>query len=92
MRRGRFFLVSLLLAFALALPVISTGCGGGPRYYDPYYHDYHYWGPDEEAYYRRWEGETHRDHREWRDRNRDEQKEYYTWRHSQGGGKDHDKH
>jgi len=79
MRENRW-LACLLLASALALPVLSASCGG-PRYYDPYYHDYHYWGPGEDAYYRRWEGETHREHREFRGRNRAEQKEYYDWRH-----------
>ena len=73
---------ALLLASALALPVVSTGCGEH-RYYDPYYHDYHRWGPDEDAYYHRWEGETHREHRDFAHRSHDEQKEYWTWRHSQ---------
>jgi hypothetical protein len=81
----------------LALSVLATsmlgaiGCGGGPHYYrayDPYYHDYHPWNHDEVVYYQRWEGDTHRKHVDFRKRNADEQKEYWTWRHSQ----DHDHH
>jgi len=90
MRRGHPWLTFLLLASALALPMLSTGCGEH-RYYDPYYHDYHYWGPDENVYYRRWEGETGREHRDWHARSADEQKQYWKWRHGQAD-KDHDKH
>ena len=94
MRRGPFRLTSLLLAPALALPVVSAGCGEH-RYYDPYYHDYHRWAPDEDGYYRRWEAEGHREHREWGARSRDEQNEYWKWRHGHGDkdhDRDHDKH
>jgi len=90
MQRGHPWLTSLLLLSALALPVLSTGCGEH-RYYDPYYHDYHRWGPDEDAYYLRWERETHREHHEWRARKAEEQKEYWTWRHGHGDH-EHDKH
>lgn len=36
--------------------------------------------PDEDAYYRRWEAEAHREHREFRQRSPEEQKEYRDWR------------
>ena len=94
MRRGYLFLASLLLASVLALPLLSGGCSEHRygRVYDPYYHDYHRWSPDEDAYYHRWEDEGHREHREWRQRSPEEQKEYWGWRHGQGGkGHDHDR-
>ena len=88
----RRYLTSLLLASALALPLLGTGCSEH-RYYDPYYHDYHRWAPDEDNYYRRWEGETHREHREWGARSHDEQNEYWKWRHEHGDkDHEHDKH
>ena len=60
------------------------------RVYDPYYTDYHVWNDDEVGYYNRWAAETHRDpHRDFRKLNKDEQKEYWTWRHNHG---DHDHH
>jgi hypothetical protein len=62
----------------------AAACGGGGHYYrayDPYYHDYHPWNHDEVVYYQRWEGDTHRDHVDFRKRNANEQKEYWTWRH-----------
>ena len=64
----------------------GTGCAEHRhgRVYDPYYSDYHQWGPDEDAYYHRWYGETYHDrgYREYRRLNRDEQRNYWTWRHS----------
>jgi len=82
-----------VLALGAAL-LSSAGCGG-PHYYrayDPYYGDYHRWDAHEDVYYHQWEGDTHRDHREFRDRKADEQKEYYTWRHSHHDDDHHDDH
>jgi hypothetical protein len=93
MRRG--YITSLLLASALALPLLGTGCAEHryARVYDPYYHDYHRWGPDEDRYYRQWEVEGHREHREWGKRSPEEQNQYWAWRHSHGDhDHDHDKH
>jgi hypothetical protein len=77
-------LATLLFAAFLALPVLLGGCAdhAGARVYDPYYSDYHTWNHDEVVFYNRWEGETHRDHREFGDRSSAEQKEYWDWRHS----------
>ena len=81
------FLRSLLLGAALVSPVIITGCAAhvsaGYRVYDPYYSDYHTWGPDEDVYYRRWESERHYEHKDFKKQSKDRQKEYWTWRHSQ---------
>jgi hypothetical protein len=77
---------SILVAAALVLPVISGGCsarvGVGYRYYDPYHSDYHVWDDHERVYYNNWVVETHRrDHREYRKLKKNEQKDYWDWRH-----------
>ena len=52
---------------------------------------YHRWDGNEATLYIRWEGETHRDHRDFRDRPRDEQQQYWNWRHhSNDRDRDHD--
>lgn len=84
----RFFkqhLISLVMITALVSPVVVAGCAGHAEYrvYDPYYGDYHVWDNNEVVYYQRWEHDTHRDHRDFRKRSKDEQKEYWTWRHNQ---------
>lgn len=86
----RLMVAGLLLAFGL----LAAGCEHHYyRAYDPYYSDYHYWGPDEDAYYHRWYGERYHDHgyRDYRHLNRDEQRDYWRWRHAHGGD-DHDRH
>jgi len=95
MHRG--YLATLLLASALALPLAGTGCAEHryARVYDPYYHDYHRWGPDEDRYYTQWETEHHMEHREYAQRSPAQQKEYWDWRHGQSGhdhDHDHNKH
>ena len=56
------FFSSLVLAAAFVLPLATTGCAH--RVYDPYHSDYHHWNGHENGFYVQWEGETHRDHRE----------------------------
>jgi len=76
---------SALLAGVLIAPVIITGCSArvstGYRVHDGYYNDDHLWNDDENGYYVRWEGETHRDHRDFRRRPEGDQKAYFKWRH-----------
>jgi len=86
----RFFkqrLVSLAMITALASMVAIAGCAArvetGYRVYDPGYHDYHVWDSNEVVYYQRWETDTHRQHKDFRKRNRDEQQQYWNWRHNQ---------
>jgi hypothetical protein len=84
MRTLSFSAIALGLSAAF-ISLASLGCGG-PRYartYDPEYHDYHVWNNGEVVYYNRWETETHRDHREFRDRDDREKNEYWNWRHGQ---------
>ena len=91
MRRRSRTLPALLLAGALAVPVAIAGCSAnvGYRTYDPYYNDYHVWNHDEVVYYTNWEHETHREHRDFKKRSPEEQKEYFTWRHSHEQDNDH---
>jgi hypothetical protein len=85
------FVSSLIIAAALASSVLGTACAHHYyRVYDPYYSDYHVWNDAEVGYYQTWSRENHRDeHRDFRKLPADEQKEYWTWRHSHG---DHDHH
>jgi hypothetical protein len=71
-----------LLAAVLAAPLLIAGCAGQGRSYDAGHGDYHTWNGGEVTHYNSWEKETNRDHREFKDRNADDQKEYWNWRHS----------
>jgi hypothetical protein len=62
----------ILLASALAIPLLATGCAEHRRAYA--------WGPGENAYYARWERETHRNHVEYQRRSGAEQRGYRNWR------------
>lgn len=82
----RVNLRSLVLAAVLFAPVVTVGCAGsvgvGYRVYDPYRADYHVWDSNEGVYYNQWAVETHRDpHRDYRKLKRDDQSEYWKWRH-----------
>jgi hypothetical protein len=72
---------SLLLIGAL---VGSVGCvaSGRVRVYDEPYHDYHRWNGREDRVYRDYLREQHRDYREFSSLNKNEQGEYWTWRHA----------
>ena len=85
------FLGLVLLPAVLAAPSIVTGCathrgyetgGAEVRVYDTDHSDYHVWNNNETVFYSRWEGETHREHRDFNRRPDDEQREYWKWRHS----------
>jgi hypothetical protein len=80
----------LLLASRSRFPS-PVGCAEHRyRTYDPYYNDYHRWDDHERVYYNQCVVETHRDpHRDYRKLNKDEQKEYWTWRHNHEE-RDHD--
>jgi len=82
---------SLAMAGAFAGVTLISGCAARAQYrvYDPDYHDYHRWDR-ERGYYIRWEDETHRYHRDFRDRDRHEQEEYWEWRHHHHHDRDRD--
>jgi hypothetical protein len=69
----------------LSLPAWNTACAvrvsSGYRVYDPYHRDYHTWDDREIVFYNQWRTENHRDQREFRKLNREDQKQYWNWRH-----------
>ena len=73
---------SLLMATALAAPVVVTGCAVRARVYDPYRSDYHHWDAHETVYYNRWADENHHDH-DYKKLKPEEQRDYWKWRHDQ---------
>jgi hypothetical protein len=93
MQSGSRYLSSMLLAAAFFAPVLTTGCGDRPyRAYDPYYNDYHRWDRHENVYYQQWVVENHRDNRDFRRLDHDQQKQYWDWRHSHHDDHDRDHH
>ena len=80
-------LASVILATFFSSTMLFTGCSArvstGYTVHDGYYNDDHVWDDHEIVFYNRWEGETRRDHRDFRSRPANEQKEYFTWRHNQ---------
>jgi hypothetical protein len=80
------FLSTFVLAAALACSVAACGHPHYYRVYDPYYSDYHVWNDQEIVYYHQWARERHYDeNRDFRKLPPDQQKDYWTWRHSHGG-------
>ncbi len=81
-------LARLVSIAVLGAASFVAGCayheGYGYRVYDPYYRQYHVWGPDEYGYYNQWIYETHRPYREYRRLRPEEQREYWGWRHDHG--------
>ncbi len=88
----RTTLSTLILAFGL----LATGCAEHHyRVYDPYYSDYHEWGPGETVYYNQWYSENYHNapHRDYKKLNKEEQHKYWDWRHQHGDhDHDHDHH
>jgi hypothetical protein len=78
---------TLLLSAVLAAPLLTTACAEHHYYraYDGYYNDYHRWDDHEVVIYNQWIVETHRPHRDFRKLSREEQREYWEWRHRHGG-------
>ncbi|MGA7217730.1 MAG: hypothetical protein WBX38_05420 [Candidatus Sulfotelmatobacter sp.] len=85
------FLSSCVLAAAMASAALGTACAHHYyRVYDPYYTDYHVWNGAEVDYYHQWSHENHYDeHRDFRKLPPDQQKQYWTWRHSHGDNDHH---
>jgi hypothetical protein len=77
MRLRHHLITPLTIAVLFAL----GACGGGHQVYDPYYSDYHRWNRSEDGFYRRWEGESGRQHLDFGRRSAGEQHSYFDWRH-----------
>lgn len=82
-------LSSACLAFALLFSVANMGCAGRVRVYDEYHNDYHRWDHGEDLAYRQYLGERHESYRDYNNLNKDEQKDYWNWRHSHPNGDNH---
>jgi hypothetical protein len=82
MFRKHSVLGPLVLGIALSAPLLNViGCSAHVRYYDEYHGDYHYWDAGEDRSYRVWLGERHYDYREYNKLNKDQQRDYWNWRH-----------
>lgn len=82
MRRASRLLSALALACAIGAPLVTTACAEHPyRAYDPYDHQYHNWGPEEQTYYSQWAVEVHINNRPYKKLNHDQQEQYWRWRH-----------
>ncbi len=82
------YITSLMLAGTFLTSVVTSGCaarvGVGYRYYDGGHRDYHEWNDAELGFYNRWTVETHRPpNREYRRLKKNEQRDYWNWRHNQ---------
>jgi hypothetical protein len=82
----------LLLGMALVAPVVVRADGDDPHYNKHYYdnrryfdrdgHNYHVWNGQEDRAYRFYLQDQHKDYREWRKVRRNEQSDYFRWRHT----------
>jgi hypothetical protein len=75
---------TLVVATTLAFGSIAA-CTHPNDYYDVAYNDHHRWDSREDQAYRRWEAERRVEHVEFTRRNADDQRAYWTWRHSNPG-------
>ena len=66
----------------LAVPALITGCAERVVYRDEEHGDEHRWNADEDRRYRQYLSEKREDYRDFNKRNKDEQADYWKWRHS----------
>ncbi|HMD07437.1 MAG TPA: hypothetical protein VKH63_07870 [Candidatus Acidoferrum sp.] len=85
MFRIKGLLGPLVLAAAMIAPVLASGCAAHTRYYDEYRADYHTWNNGEIGAYRVWIGERHYEYRDYNRLSREQQREYWNWRHNHPG-------
>lgn len=86
MFRVKGFLGTLVLSAALVAPILTSGCAERVRYYDEYYTDHHPWNDGEASAYRAWLAERHYEYREFNRLNREQQRQYWRWRHDHPAG------
>jgi type III secretory pathway component EscR len=83
----RRFLSGFVLSAALMAPVVMTARAEErrivvKRYYDRDNRDWHEWNENEDRAYRHYLMEQRREYRPWPEvRRREEQREYWRWRH-----------
>jgi hypothetical protein len=71
----------LVLGAGLCISLASTGCATRVSYYDEDHHDYHRWNNHEVVVYRSYYETNHRPYREYNSLSKDEQHDYWKWRH-----------
>jgi hypothetical protein len=90
MGRVHPYFIPLLLSAAMVVSALTLACGGTHYYraYDADHGDYHTWNNNETVHYQKWETENHYDHKDFKVRSKDEQKQYFDWRHKNQDDKD----
>lgn len=73
---------TMLFVAASLAPVAISGCAARMRVYDEYHSDYHPWNDREARAYRAWLAERRFEYREFARLSREEQRDYWTWRHN----------
>jgi hypothetical protein len=81
MSRINRMLSSTCLAASFLIAVAGSGCAGRVRVYDEYHSDYHHWDHNEDLAYHHYYDEHHESYRDYNKLNKDEQKNYWNWRH-----------
>ena len=76
LRRAPFIVAGIFATTSVA------ACSRNREYYDPVNNDRHRWDSREEAAYRRWEAEQRYEHMTYDRRQVEQQRAYWTWRHS----------
>jgi hypothetical protein len=82
MSKLKQILSSTFLGASLLIGMSSMGCAAHVRVYDEYHSDYHYWDRDEDVAFRAYWSERHEPYRDYNKLNKDEQKDYWNWRHN----------
>ena len=79
----RFLILSaLVLSTTLIGPVVAQAkAPAEKRYYDKSGKDYHTWNSNEDRAYRSYVTEQHQQYRDFNRVNRNQQQQYFTWRH-----------
>lgn len=77
----RQYLNVIFLGAALCAPALMQA-DPPHRYYDRDHRDYHEWNDSEARAWRHWVvEERHREYHDWNKARRDEQRDYWRWRH-----------
>jgi hypothetical protein len=82
MSRIKRFLSSTFVSTGFLIALVSFGCAAHVRVYDDYHSDWHTWDHNEDVVYRSYWTGRHEPYRDYNKLNKDEQKDYWNWRHS----------
>ena len=85
MVRRTFSALTLVAALGAAALVPAVALAQPGRIYDRSHRDYHQWNGDEDRLYRQYLADHHRRYRAFSRTTRQQQLEYWRWRHDHGG-------